>query len=319
MYQIDILLFLAEICDSDISNGIKVIDRTSSSFTAVISYNCSSINSSELVIFVNETFAHNCYINEDIFTINNNTFNITCDTIENNAGRNWTFTIGQKNILNETFTITLTPLSLDTSTNITVDIDDDITSADIFIPNCLDITDPEFLIFRCHSSDLLNNTLSDNCTYTCSNLEPGSIYHASLIRLPIPIVDENNNTFEEEILHQIYITSENTNHRCYLLRYLFILDLDKVTNLSFNENSTLISFSRPRGYYDEIQLICISIDQYCSNGSRYLVNNTGNSSNCTSISISPITKGVLYECTAITIKHNFVNMTSDALMFNTRK
>lgn len=104
-----------------------------------------------------------------------------------------------------------------------------------------------------------------------------------------------------------------------LLRYLFILDLDKVTNLSFNENSTLISFSRPRGYYDEIQLICISIDQYCSNGSRYLVNNTGNSSNCTSISISPITKGVLYECTAITIKHNFVNMTSDALMFNTRK
>jgi hypothetical protein len=218
LYQIDVVWFLAEICNPDKSNGIKVIDRTSSSFTALISYNCSLINPSELVIFVNETLAQNCYTNEDIF--NNHIINMTCDSIENNAGRNWSFTIGRRDsrdqiILNATFTITLTPLSLTTSTNITVDIDNDVKLAEIFISNCLDISDLEFLIFRCNSSDLSNNTLSDNCTYTCSNLESGSIYHASLIRLPIPIADENGNTFEEESLHRNYITREKIpyNHR----------------------------------------------------------------------------------------------------------
>ncbi len=102
-----------------------------------------------------------------------------------------------------------------------------------------------------------------------------------------------------------------------MLKYLFILDLDKVTNLIFNKNSTLMSFSRPRGYYDEIQLTCIALDQYCSSESRYLVNSTGNCSSCTSILISPITKGVSYECQATTIKANFTNITSDVLMFNT--
>jgi len=171
-------------------------------FTALISCNCSSINSSELFIFINETLANNCFINENL---NNNTINVTCVSIENNAGRNWTFTLVRMNFQNETFTITLEPLSLNLSTNITIEINDNQTSALIFIPNCLNISDPSYLIFRCNNSDLLNNTLSDNCTYICYDLQPGSSYNSSLVRLSIPIVDKNDEMFQEETLHEIYV------------------------------------------------------------------------------------------------------------------
>jgi hypothetical protein len=303
-------------------NGVNITDRTSFSFTAFITYNCSSTDRYYLTVIFNETESA-CYSYPMYFS-NFKTFIIECHYIPNNAGRNWTFSIVDNTfsypvILNETVTVTLIPLSLTTSTNITIDIDDHFTSADIFIPNCLDITDPKYLIFRCNSSDLSNNTLSDNCTYICSNLELGSIYHASLIRLPIPIVDENNNTFELESIHTIYMTSKDIDCRCYCLRYLFILDLDKVTNLTFNKNSTLISFHRPCGNYDEIELICIASYQYCSSGSTYLVNRTGNCPSCNFIQISPIIRGVEYWCQATTIKEFFTYVSSDQLNFNTCK
>jgi hypothetical protein len=200
-----------EICGPDISNVINVINRTSTMFTALINYNCSSINSSELFVFMNGILLNNCYINKNV---NNNTINVTCNSIENHAGRNLTFTLSQINFLheiifNETFTITLEPLSLYISTNISIEIHNDLTSASIFILNCLNISDPEYVIIRCNSFDLSNNTLSDNCTYTCYDLEPGSIYNASLIRLAIPIIDKNDEIFKEEILDEIYIIGEN--------------------------------------------------------------------------------------------------------------
>ncbi len=215
--KIDRLFFfvLAEICSPDISNGINVINRTSTMFIALINYNCSSINSSELFVFVNEISVNNCYINEEISdNINNSTINVRCHSIQNNAGRNWTFTLGGKNfhnriILNSTFVITLEPLSLNISTNISIEINDNLRSASVFIPNCLNISDPEYVIFRCNSSDLSNNTLEENCTYTCFHLEPGSISNASLVRLSIPIVDKIGNRFEEESLYTIYITGKN--------------------------------------------------------------------------------------------------------------
>jgi len=202
------------VCSSDESNGINVINRTSSSFIALITYNCSSINSSELFVFSNETELDNCMLAEGFL---NNTINVTCNNIPNNAGRNWTFTLAAKSfqsqiILNETFIITLKPLSLHTSTNINITVEDNLTSAFVYIPNCLDITYPEYLVFRCNSSDLSNNTLSDNCTYTCLDLNPGSIYEASLVQLPIPIADKgehgSNNTFEQVNLTAVYITSK---------------------------------------------------------------------------------------------------------------
>jgi hypothetical protein len=187
-------------------------------FRALINYNCSSINASELFIFVNETLSNNCYINEEFCdNITNTTINVECHSIENNAGRNWTFTIGQINfinkiIFNETFIITLEPLSLDISTNITIEIYDDLTFAFILIFNCLDIINPEYLIFRCNNSDLSNNTLSNNCTYTCFYLQPGQIYNVSLVRLSIPIIDKNEERFDEQTLYTIFFTGKNNEY-----------------------------------------------------------------------------------------------------------
>jgi len=95
--------------------------------------------------------------------------------------------------------------------------------------------------------------------------------------------------------------------------------------LSFNEIPTnkqtiLISFDRPRGYYSEVYVTCRAIDyQYCSNGSTYLLNSTGNCSDCTSISISPIIRGVTYTCEVMTVKQNYEYLVSVEMNFNTCK
>ncbi|CAF3898085.1 unnamed protein product, partial [Rotaria sp. Silwood1] len=136
-------------CDFDKSNGIIVQDRTSSMFIGFITYNCSSINSSELFVFVNESNVENCIVTADISDNMNYTIvSITCDNIMNNAGRNWTFSIGKKIsdvqiIFNEIFIVTLAPLSLNASTYINVTIVEDLEDALIFIPNCTDICDIE--------------------------------------------------------------------------------------------------------------------------------------------------------------------------------
>lgn len=159
-------------------NSIRVIHRTSSTFIA-------SINSSKLSIWVDGT--------------------IMKGDVENG-------TIGSKYsdhpqvVLNKTLRITLSSLNLNTSTNLVVQMNASLNSASIFVFNCLNITHPEYLIFRCNTSDRSKNILSNNCTYTCSNLEPGSIFNASFIRLPIPIADEISNTFPEETFQIIYLT-----------------------------------------------------------------------------------------------------------------
>ncbi len=80
----------------------------------------------------------------------------------------------------------------------------------------------------------------------------------------------------------------------------------------------MINFDRPRGYYDEIYFYCSAENQRCSNNTKILTNKTENCSDCTSVSIYPITWGVSYKCQGITIKENFTNITSDALILNTR-
>jgi hypothetical protein len=189
------------------SNGINVTSRTPSSFTALVTYNCSSINSDDLLVFYNGPQEIYCSINKP-FAIDE-TVEVTCHNIWNNAGRNWTFSLGpqhvyDKIILNQTFTITLTPLSLHTI----IIVYDNLTSASIVMSNCLEISDLQYLVFRCNDSDLSNRTLSNSCTYTCSDLEPGSIYNTSLVRLAIPIADKMQDKhdpfFEEETLNKVY-------------------------------------------------------------------------------------------------------------------
>jgi hypothetical protein len=108
-------------------------------------------------------------------------------------------------------------------------------------------------------------------------------------------------------------SSQHQNHQATSLSCkIFFLGLDKVSNLSFNDNSTdkriaLIYFNRPHGTYDRIDLMCEALDRYCPNGDTYLVNSTGNCSNCNFILISPIIRGVTYRCQAWTIKKRAFN------------
>lgn len=201
-----------EICAVKMPNGINVIDRTSSTFIASVSYNCSSIDSSKLSIWVNGTTRNKCSVMKN--DVKNGLINVTCDRIHNNAGQHWILTIGGRSsdhpqvILNKTLTITLSPLNLNRSINVVVKMNAHLNSASISVVNCLNITNPEYLIFRCNTSDPLKNIVSTNCTYTCSNIEAGSILNSSFIRLPIPIADDNNKTFPEETFQLISFTGK---------------------------------------------------------------------------------------------------------------
>jgi hypothetical protein len=101
-----------------------------------------------------------------------------------------------------------------------------------------------------------------------------------------------------------------------------ILDLDKVTDLSFNHNLTengtaLIHFERPQGSYDEVLINCVAEDQICLKQNYSLTNTVKNCSTCTSVSISPVFHGMKYICHALTMKKSFENVTSDEFYFNT--
>src|ERR1700734_2202995 len=104
--------------------------------------------------------------------------------------------------------------------------------------------------------------------------------------------------------------------------FFIVLGLDKVENLSFDGNltengSALIHFDRPRGNYDEIRINCSAQDQNCSIEDTTLTNSVANCSNCTSISISKVVRGVKYLCRAFTKKGGFSDVESNEYYFNT--
>ena len=176
-------------------------------FTALITYNCSLINPPELLGY-NET-SPNCSVTMLENDSKNDTINVTCDKIEDFAGRNWVFSLSRnfssQIIENETFAVTLEPIPL---SEISINESKIENFTAIFsIPNCTKIADSRYLVFRCNSSDESNNTLS-NCTFTCSDLVPGSAATASLVRLAIPIEDKtiDNETFVEERKYKSYRT-----------------------------------------------------------------------------------------------------------------
>jgi len=89
---------------------MNVTVRESTGFTAVIKYNCTGIDISQLGVFVNESKFDGCNFEEN--TEENNSIRLNCISIENNAGKNWTFSIIQTNfneqiVVNQSFTITL--------------------------------------------------------------------------------------------------------------------------------------------------------------------------------------------------------------------
>jgi hypothetical protein len=192
---------IAEPCTPTNSSDFYVTDRTSDMFIANLTYNCSFINSSLLTVF-HDGQEHNCNATEYFQdATDDSTVILICRDIKRHAGRNWSFDLSRtllddKSTINETFTITLEPQPLPTSTEINVAVDENLTSASIFIPDCEEIAAPADLKVRCNISDTLAVSLSTNCTHICNDLKPGSDNIALLIRSPIKIAD-NGSIFPE--------------------------------------------------------------------------------------------------------------------------
>jgi hypothetical protein len=186
---------------------MNVTDRTSTMFTALIDYNCSLTDPPK--ILPHNSTSNSCSAIISSSDTRNRTVDVTCNDIDNYAGRNWIFDlIGNSSsqiVQDETFTITFEPLALNESSfNITPSED---FTARVDVPDCEKIADLQYLVFRCNSSDMSNSKLPPNCTFTCSYSIPGSINEASLVRLPIPIADQtiDNGTFPENSTTKTYI------------------------------------------------------------------------------------------------------------------
>lgn len=203
------ILFAAVVCNSITPNSPQVINRTSSMFTALIDYNCSFSNASELVVH-NSTPAI-CSISETVRNQSSqgSTVNVTCMNIQNGSGRNWRFGISSRqsfeSIDNESFIITLQPLRLNYSTNITIVVDTNLRSVSISIWKCNEIAEPNYLVVQCGNQS--NRPILINCTQKCNELLPGSRGEVVLLRLPIEAID-NNEIFPNESIKKSYIIGE---------------------------------------------------------------------------------------------------------------
>ena len=175
-------------------------------FTALITYNCSIMTPLEVLKY-NGT-SGNCSVTIISNGSKHTTVNVTCDMIENFAGRNWVFSLignsSHKIIQNETFVVTLAPLPL-SGIIINGSVDKDFIG-NFSVPDCEKIADLNYLVFRCNSTDESNVTLSNDCTFQCFDMEPGSDTNVSVVRLPIPKFgkDDGNKTFPEEISNETF-------------------------------------------------------------------------------------------------------------------
>ncbi|CAF3421096.1 unnamed protein product [Rotaria sp. Silwood1] len=115
---------------------------------------------------------------------------LTYENITNSAGRHWTFVFGSKHdsiqtIVNHTFTVTLDPLPLKSLPSFDVTLNEELTTASVFVPNCDQVAETKYLNFRCGINNDQQKPLPNNCVFTCS-VNSSSVYNTSLIRLPIP-------------------------------------------------------------------------------------------------------------------------------------
>jgi hypothetical protein len=183
-----------------------MIKRTWNMFVCKISYECLIINSAKLAVFKDDNITTQCKVNLTYFPVIEKTnVIITCDNIENNAGRNWQFVFGsindqKSNVMNETFIVTLEPFLLKNLPNHNLTINDNITSASIFFPNCDQVAEIKYLNYRCGRDIKNKNSLFQNCTFTCP-VAPGRTQDAAIIRSQIDRYDGTQNvsgTFPEE-------------------------------------------------------------------------------------------------------------------------
>ena len=104
------------------------------------------------------------------------------------------------------------------------------------------------------------------------------------------------------------------------VRWLLDVDLDRVTNLQFNETTTnqtsgIITFTSLRGNYDRIELNCSAIDRRCLSERTDV---TAACPSCSSFTLSSIVGGLRYQCRASTIKAGFPTSVSAPFNFSTR-
>ena len=186
---------------------MNVTSRTSEMFTALIRYNCTLDNAPYVVPHDNNT-SDNCSVTMPPSNTEKFDVIVTCSDILNYAGRDWHFgLIGNstsQTVLNASFTITFEPLPLN-ETDIKITPHENFT-ATIVIPDCEKIADLKYLQLLCDTSKPMNSSISSNCMVTCSNLIPGSDNVASLIRLPIPIADQESEhrTFPGDSKNETY-------------------------------------------------------------------------------------------------------------------
>jgi hypothetical protein len=167
-----------------------VISRTPTMFEYHISYTCYINTSLALSVFRNDKIETNCSVKIGSRIAEKSVVKLTCNNIMNSAGRNWAFTFGSKHgfnqtIENHTFIITFQPFPLKNLPNFGVTLNEELTSASIFIPHCNQIAETKYLIFHCQADDNEPRSISDNCTSTCS-VKSNSTYDMLLIRSPVP-------------------------------------------------------------------------------------------------------------------------------------
>jgi len=185
-------------------------------FTCKISYDCLIINSDKLAVFQKDNIATQCKLNLTyVPVIEKTNVIITCDNIENNAGRNWEFLFGSINdqtsiVINETFIVTLEPFPLKDLPKFNETINENITLASFFIPDCHQVAETKYLSYQCGREVKNRSSLFENCTFTCP-VGPGRNEYAAIIRSPIPRYDGAQNVtglFPEELHHFPFTTSE---------------------------------------------------------------------------------------------------------------
>ncbi|CAF4008524.1 unnamed protein product [Rotaria sp. Silwood2] len=134
--------------------------------------------------------SNQCKIKLESRNINKTIVKLGCVNITNNAGRNWTFIFGSKHgynqfIVNHTFTVTLEPLPLKNLPSFDVTLNEELTSASIFVRDCDQVTETKYLSFQCGMNNNQYTPLPKNCAFTCP-VKSESVYNISIIRLPIP-------------------------------------------------------------------------------------------------------------------------------------
>ncbi|CAF1573505.1 unnamed protein product [Rotaria sp. Silwood1] len=294
---------IGKACNSKQSSAIKLMKRTSTMFMLNISYDCLISNSQKLAVFKDNIISTQCtiYLIYDFPIINRTNVIITCNNIVNKPGQDWKFVFGsisghKSRIANETFIITLEPVPLKHITKLNIKINEAITEASIFAPQCHQAAEMKYLSARCGRDNSQQKPLSNNCTFTCP-VKPGVIYAIVVIRNPINRYDG---------MQKISEPNKATNFR---------VELNKI-----NITVALIYFTMPQGLFDYIHIICNASYQRCENLSSHLTGSIHSTcTNCTHMAITPIVGGLKYICWANTSRSGVSSVQYEAVNFTTRK